>query len=68
MKAKWRALESRTWDNRQAGHHNIKVRLDRGLASDSFLDLFREVKIWHVQNTLSDHCCLIAECLEHIYF
>lgn len=23
-----------TWDNRQDAHHNIKVRLDRGLASD----------------------------------
>lgn len=54
-----------TWDNRQEDDHNLKVRLDRGLASDSFLDLYREVKVWHVQNTLSDHCCLIAECMEH---
>ncbi|XP_066373852.1 uncharacterized protein [Miscanthus floridulus] len=54
-----------TWDNRQGDGHNVKVRLDRGLASDSFLDLFREVKIWHVQTTISDHCCLVAECMEH---
>lgn len=54
-----------TWDNRQDEHHNIKVRLDVGLASDSFVDLFREVKVWHVQTTMSDHCCLVAECIEN---
>ena len=54
-----------TWDNRQDDAHNIKVRLDRGLANDDFLDLFREVKVWHVQTTISDHCALVVECLEH---
>jgi hypothetical protein len=34
-----------TWDNRQEGSHNVKVRLDRDLATDTFLDLFREVKV-----------------------
>lgn len=34
-----------TWDNRQDDDHNVKVRLDRGLATDGFLDLFREVKV-----------------------
>lgn len=56
-----------TWDNRQEGSHNVKVRLDRDLATDTFLDLFREVKVWHVQNTLSDHCCLVVECLDHTH-
>jgi hypothetical protein len=54
-----------TWDNRQHGDRNVKVRLDRGLANDSFLNLFRQVKVWHVQNTLSDHCGLMVECLDH---
>jgi hypothetical protein len=41
-----------TWDNRQeAGDRNVKVRLDRGLANDPSLNLFRQVKVWHVQNT-----------------
>ena len=53
------------WDNRQDAEHNIKVRLDRGLATDSFLSLFRDVKVWHVQTTTSDHCALVVECLEH---
>jgi endonuclease/exonuclease/phosphatase family metal-dependent hydrolase len=50
-----------TWDNRQEGNRNVKMRLDHGLANASFLSLFRQVKIWHVQNTLSDHCCLVVE-------
>lgn len=53
-----------TWDNHQEADHNIKVRLDRGLATDSFLSLFKEVKVWHVQTTTSDHCALVVESLE----
>lgn len=54
-----------TWDNRQHGDRNVKVRLDQGLANASFLNLYRQVKVWHVQNTLSDHCGLVVECLDH---
>jgi hypothetical protein len=35
------------------------------LATNDFLDFFREVKVWHVQTTISDHCALVVECLEH---
>lgn len=51
-----------TWDNRQEDGSNIKVRLDRGLANSSFMNLFNSVKVWHVQTIESDHCCLIVEC------
>lgn len=37
------------------------MQLDRGLATTSFLDLFKDVKVWHVQTTVSDHCCLVIE-------
>lgn len=37
-----------TWDNRHQGDRNIKVRLDRGLATSAFVDLFSEIKVWHV--------------------
>lgn len=50
-----------TWDNSQEEDRNIKVRLDRGLATTGFLDLFKDVKVWHVQTTESDHCCLVIE-------
>lgn len=51
-----------TWDNRQHGSHNIKVRLDRGLATRAFLDMFHEVRVTHIQTTESDHCALLIEC------
>jgi len=51
-----------TWDNRQQGADNIKVRLDRAFATESFSDLFRETKVWNMQTTESDHSCLIIEC------
>jgi len=53
-----------TWNNRQDGDWNIKVRLDRGLASASFIEMFRDVKVWHVQTTESDHCCLMIDCFK----
>lgn len=51
-----------TWDNRQQATNNVKVRLDGGRATPSFLSLFKNVKVWHVQTTESDHCCLVLEC------
>jgi len=54
-----------TWDNRQHGADNIKVWLDRAFANPTFTDMFREIKVWHVQTTESDHCCLIIECHRH---
>lgn len=51
-----------TWDNRQHGSDNVKVRLDRGLATSNFIDLFKHTKVWHVQTTESDRCCLVLEC------
>ena len=52
-----------TWDNRQHGSRNVKARLDRVLADANFLSFFKDVKVWHVQTTESDHCCLVIECL-----
>lgn len=51
-----------TWDNRQQSNDNVKVKLDRGLANSTFLNLFRDVRVWHVQTTESDHCCLVVDC------
>jgi hypothetical protein len=54
-----------TWDNRQNDAHNVKVRLDRGLANRGFLDLFPFTTVWHEQTTTSDHCCLRIEFYQH---
>jgi hypothetical protein len=34
-----------TWDNRQEGGNNIKVRNDRDLANSEFLNLFPSVRV-----------------------
>lgn len=51
-----------TWDNRQQGAYNIKVRLDRAFANSTFADRYRDLKVSHVQTSESDHCCLLIEC------
>jgi hypothetical protein len=48
-----------TWDNRQHGGRNIKVRLDRGLGDDRFKEKFDNTIVTHVQTTESDHCALL---------
>jgi hypothetical protein len=47
-----------TWDNRRECAQNVKVRLDRGLADEAWLDLFGESSVTHVQTTESDHCAV----------
>ena len=48
-----------TWDNRQDGNRNIKVRLDRGLGDDRFMEMFDNSSVTHVQTTKPDHCALM---------
>jgi hypothetical protein len=44
-----------TWCNQRQGHANIKERLDRGLASLSWIHLHTEYSILHLPATNSDH-------------
>lgn len=39
--------------------------MDRAFANSAFTDKFRDTKVWHVQTTKSDHCCLVIECNRH---
>lgn len=39
--------------------NNIKVRLDRGLADEKFMENFDNTLVLHVPTTESDHCALI---------
>lgn len=43
----------------QQGTSNVKVRLDRGLADEIFVELFDNITVQHVQTTESDHCALV---------
>jgi hypothetical protein len=48
-----------TWNNKQQGARNIKVRLDRGLGDDVFMDQFDSTSVRHIQTTESDHSGLL---------
>ena len=48
-----------TWNNKQHGNRNIKVRLDRGFGDDKFIQKFDRTSVQHIQTTESDHCGLL---------
>jgi hypothetical protein len=50
-----------TWDNKQHGEANVKVRLDRVLTSPSWLSRFPESIVRHVSSPKSDHCLLVID-------
>jgi hypothetical protein len=48
-----------TWDNKQHGANNIKVRLDRALGDDKFSECFDNTLVNHIQCGESYHCALM---------
>ncbi|KAK1684139.1 hypothetical protein QYE76_044987 [Lolium multiflorum] len=48
-----------TWDNKQHGDRNIKVRLDRALGDDKFMECFDNTTVNNVQCCESDHSALV---------
>ncbi|XP_071683852.1 uncharacterized protein [Lolium perenne] len=48
-----------TWDNKQQGNKNVKVRLDRALGDDKFQECFDNTIVNHLQCCESDHCALL---------
>ncbi|KAG2583695.1 hypothetical protein PVAP13_6KG193318 [Panicum virgatum] len=55
-----------TWDNRQEGDRNVKVRLDRALGDDAFLASLGESEVHHIPLTESDHCGVLVEVRERV--
>jgi hypothetical protein len=55
-----------TWDNRREGEDNIQVRLDRGTATASFLDIYPLTCVEHVIKETSDHLALIIKVQEEL--
>ena len=47
-----------TWCNNQFDGEVTWLRLDRGVATPSWIQMFPTVRVHHVQGTLSDHCPL----------
>ena len=52
-----------TWRKKKAGPNNILERLDRGVASSSWLGIFPQAKVKHHIFTSSDHCQMSLEYL-----
>jgi hypothetical protein len=50
-----------TYDNRQDGNNNIRVRLDRACADEQLRDMFPATKVLHVASSCSDHCPLVVQ-------
>uniref|UniRef100_C6JRM0 Uncharacterized protein n=1 Tax=Sorghum bicolor TaxID=4558 RepID=C6JRM0_SORBI len=50
-----------TWDNRQEGGRNVKVRLDRALGDNKFMELLGGSEVFHLPTTESDHAGLLVE-------
>jgi hypothetical protein len=44
-----------TWSNKQDGDRHIKVRLDRAVANNAFLELFEGCAVENIITTTSDH-------------
>lgn len=53
-----------TYDNNQRGANNVRVRLDRAVASPAWLGRFRQASITHLVTPSSDHVPLLLERLE----
>ena len=50
-----------TYDNKQAGHRNVRVRLDRAVATASWSDMFEHAEVEHLTSPCSDHCPVLLK-------
>lgn len=48
-----------TFDNRQTGRRNVRVRLDRAVANSSWSSLFEDATLDHLVSPCSDHCRIL---------
>jgi hypothetical protein len=48
-----------TWSNCRAGRKNIRERVDRGLANQSWVHLFPNSLMNHLPTTQSNHCPIL---------
>jgi hypothetical protein len=53
-----------TYDNKQMGERNVRVRLDRAVASPSWTDWFPGAVLKHIMTSRLDHCPILL-CLEN---
>jgi hypothetical protein len=49
-----------TFDNKQDGDRNVRVRLDRAVADPSWSSLFPNYQVHHLTSSTSDHCPIMV--------
>jgi hypothetical protein len=53
-----------TYDNKRQGRANVKVRLDRAVASPEWRNLFADSNVQHITSPVSDHCPILIQILK----
>jgi exonuclease III len=48
-----------TFDNKQSGRNNVRVRLDRAVACPSWSQLYPHATVQHILPSCSDHCPIL---------
>jgi hypothetical protein len=51
-----------TYDNKRRGRGNVKVRLDRAVASNEWRNIFAEATVVHLVSPCSDHTPILLKC------
>jgi endonuclease/exonuclease/phosphatase family metal-dependent hydrolase len=49
-----------TYDNKRRGRANVRVRLDRAVATSEWRDLFSAARVEHLVSPVSDHCPILV--------
>lgn len=47
-----------TWSNGRRDPENVQCRLDRSLATNSFINIFTPIKVYHLSRSVSDHAAI----------
>ena len=50
-----------TYNNKQHGNKNVKVRLDRAVVCPQWSSMFPDCKVSHILSSRSDHCPILIE-------
>jgi hypothetical protein len=50
-----------TYDNKRAGNSNVRVRLDRAMADNSWRDIYSDSSVVHLVSPCSDHCPVLLK-------
>jgi hypothetical protein len=53
-----------TFDNKRKGRRNVRVRLDRAVADNSWRNIFAEARVVHLVSPCSDHSPVILHCVK----